>query len=158
MEARSLSLGQPHVLLVTWFGAGLLPIAPGTWGSLAALPFAWIIQREWGVAGLLIAAAALFLAGWWASSVYVTRGGIKDPGEIVVDEVAAQWLVLAVAPLSLPYYVLGFFLFRAVDILKPFPASWADRRLPGGLGVMADDMLAAPYAMIVLWAAARWLG
>jgi phosphatidylglycerophosphatase A len=151
-------LGRPYVLVATWFGAGFLPTAPGTWGSLAALPFAWIIQRQWGAAGLVIAAVALFLAGWWASAEYVRQGSIKDPDEIVVDEVAAQWLVLAAGPLSLPYYVLGFVLFRAADIFKPFPANWADRRIPGGLGVMADDMLVAPYAMIVLWAAAQIFG
>jgi phosphatidylglycerophosphatase A len=155
---RRQPLGRPYALIATWFGAGHLPIAPGTWGSFAALPFAWIIQRQWGAAGLVIAAAALFLAGWWASSEYVRQGTVKDPGEIVVDEVAAQWLVLAAGPLSLPYYVLGFFLFRAADIFKPFPANWADRRIPGGLGVMADDMLAAPYAMVALWAAARIFG
>ena len=98
------------------------------------------------------------LAGWWASAVYVRRARESDPREIVVDEVAAQWLVLAVAPLSLPYYALGFALFRAADIIKPPPAGWADRELGGGLGVMADDLLAAPYAMVILWAIAATLG
>ena len=160
--ARSLPRGaavwQPNVLLATWFGAGLLPKAPGTWGSLAALPFAWVIQFKFGSVGLVIAAALMALAGWWASAVYVRRAREADPREIVVDEVAAQWLVLAVAPLSLPYYALGFALFRAADIIKPFPAGWADRELGGGLGVMADDLLAAPYAMVILWAIAATLG
>ena len=162
MAARSLPHGaafwQPRVLLATWFGVGLLPKAPGTWGSLSALPFAWAIQREFGAAGLVLAAAVVFLVGWWASAFYVRRAREEDPREIVIDEVAAQWLVLAVAPLSLIYYAIGFVLFRAADILKPFPASWADRELGGGLGVMADDLLAAPYAMIVLWALAAALG
>jgi phosphatidylglycerophosphatase A len=150
---RGAPLHRPHVLLATWFGTGLLPKAPGTWGSLAALPFAWAIQDVWGAVGLVVAAALLFLAGWWASALYVRGTQMGDPGEIVIDEVAAQWLVLAAGPLSLPYYALAFALFRAADILKPFPANWADRRLHGGLGVMADDILAAPYAMVVLWAA-----
>ena len=144
-------------IVATWFGAGLLPIAPGTWGSLAALPFAWIIQSELGGWGLVGAAALIFLAGWWASSRYCRTTREKDPRAIVVDEVAAQWLTLAVGPLSLPYYALGFLLFRAADILKPFPAGWADRELSGGLGVMADDILAAPYAMILLWGVAAVL-
>jgi phosphatidylglycerophosphatase A len=160
--ARSLPRGaafwQPHVLLATWFGTGLLPKAPGTWGSLAALPFAWAIQSEFGAVALAVAAVAMALAGWWASATYVRRARLKDPREIVVDEVAAQWLVLAVAPLSLTYYAIGFALFRAADILKPFPANWADRAVGGGLGVMADDLLAAPYAMAILWALAAALG
>jgi phosphatidylglycerophosphatase A len=162
MMARSLPRGaalwQPHVLLATWFGAGLLPKAPGTWGSLAALPFAWLIQSEFGPAGLIVAAALMFVAGWWASAVYVRRTREEDPRAIVVDEVAAQWLVLAVAPPSLVYYTIGFALFRAADIFKPFPANWADRTIGGGLGVMADDILAAPYAMAILWALAAAVG
>jgi phosphatidylglycerophosphatase A len=149
---------QPHVLLATWFGSGLLPKAPGTWGSLAAVPFAWAIQREWGGIGLAAAAVVMFLAGWWASSLYVRRRHVADPQEIVVDEVAAQWLVLAVAPPSLAYYALGVALFRIADIVKPFPANWADRRLHGGLGVMGDDMIAGLYAMLILWALAATLG
>jgi len=152
-----MSFWQPAVLFATWFGSGLLPKAPGTWGSLAALPFAWVIQRETGAIGLVVAAFILFLAGWWASTIYVRHSQEEDPRSIVIDEVAAQWLVLAVAPLSLLYYGLGFLLFRAADIIKPFPANWADRELHGGLGVMADDMLAAPYAMIALWAIAQAL-
>lgn len=153
-----MALWQPHVLLATWFGSGLLPKAPGTWGSLAALPFAWLIQREWGGIGLAAAAVVMFLVGWWASSLYVRRRHVADPQEVVIDEVAAQWLVLAVAPPSLTHYALGCALFRIADIVKPFPASWADRKLHGGLGVMADDMLAAPYAMLVLWLFAAALG
>jgi phosphatidylglycerophosphatase A len=153
-----MALWRPQVLLATWFGTGLLPKAPGTWGSLAALPFAWAIQREWGGIGLAAAAVVLFLAGWWASSLYVRRRHVSDPPEIVVDEVAAQWLVLAVAPLSLAHYALGFALFRIADIVKPFPASWADHELHGGLGVMADDVLAAPYAMLILWVLAAITG
>jgi phosphatidylglycerophosphatase A len=134
------------VLVATWFGAGLLPVAPGTWGSLAALPLGWIIADRWGTAGLLLAAAIVFVAGCWASGVVVASSGLKDAPSIVVDEVAAQWLVLAVAPLDGVAYVLGFLLFRIADILKPWPASWADRRVAGGLGVMIDDVIAALYA------------
>ena len=137
---------HPAVLVATWFGAGFLPVTPGTWGSLVALPFAWIIQGRWGAPGLLLAAALVFAAGCWASSVVVRSSGVKDPGSIVVDEVAAQWLVLATAPRELWLYAAGFFLFRVADILKPWPASWADRRVPGALGVMLDDVVAAVYA------------
>ena len=137
---------HPAVLVATWFGSGLLPVAPGTWGSLFALPFAWVIQGRWGASGLLAAAAIVFAAGCWASAVVIRASGVKDPGSIVVDEVAAQWLVLAAAPRELWLYAIGFLLFRVADILKPWPASWADRRVPGALGVMLDDVVAAIYA------------
>jgi phosphatidylglycerophosphatase A len=143
---------HPAVLIATWFGAGRLPIAPGTWGSLAALPFAWAIHLEFGPAGLALAAAALFPIGWWASSVYCRYSRAKDPGAIVVDEVAAQWFTLVAAPLDPVYYGIGFLLFRLADIAKPWPASWADREVAGGLGVMLDDMLAGVYALAALWA------
>ena len=75
----------------------------------------------------------------------------RDPQAVVIDEVAGQWLTLAAVPAGLGSYVAGLALFRAADILKPWPARLAERRLPGGLGVMADDIVAAVYAGIVLW-------
>ncbi|MBI2236087.1 MAG: phosphatidylglycerophosphatase A [Magnetospirillum sp.] len=141
---------HPAALLSTWFGAGLLPKAPGTWGSAAALPFAWVIAGRWGSWGLAAAAGICFLVGWAASELYVRRTAADDPGEVVIDEVAGQWLVLAPAPLDPLYYLVGFALFRLLDIWKPWPAGWADRHLSGGLGVMADDMLAAAYGLLAL--------
>jgi phosphatidylglycerophosphatase A len=141
---------HPAVILGTWFWSGLLPAAPGTWGSLAALPFAWLIQQQWGAAGLVLGAAVVFGAGCWATATILRASGLKDPGAIVIDEVAAQWLVLAAAPPSVAAYAIGFFLFRVADILKPWPASWADRHLPGAFGVMVDDIISALYAGILL--------
>ena len=141
---------HPAVLLATWFGAGLLPVTPGSWGSLAALPVAWAIQHFWGPPGLAIAAVLVFLAGWWASAVVAKASGIADPGAIVVDEVAAQWLVLLTAPRDLLAWVLAFVLFRLFDIWKPWPVRWADRHIHGGFGIMLDDVLAAGYAALVL--------
>ena len=145
-----LSPWHPAHLLATWFGVGLLPKAPGTRGSLAALPFAWVIQTTWGPWGLLTAAALVGLAGWWAASRYVAQSSDSDPGPVVIDEVAGQWLTLVVAPTTLWAYALGFALFRVADIAKPWPASWADRELKGGLGVMVDDGIAGIYAGAVL--------
>ena len=147
---------RPESLIATWFGAGLLPKAPGTWGSLAALPFAAAIVWLGGPWALLAAAAAVFLVGIWASAKYA--GERADPGEVVVDEVAAQWLVIFPVALDLKLYVLAFVAFRVVDILKPWPANWADRRIKGGLGIMLDDVLAAPYAMALCYAAWLWFG
>ncbi|MDP6787770.1 MAG: phosphatidylglycerophosphatase A [Rhodospirillales bacterium] len=150
--------GHPAVVLATWFGAGLLPKAPGTWGSLAALPFAWFIRDGFGAVGLALAAGALFVIGLWAASVYVRHDREADPGAVVIDEVAGQWLVLVAVPPEFVLYGAGFVLFRIADIVKPWPASWIDRRLKGGLGVMLDDTAAALYAGVALYALSRWMG
>ena len=146
------NLAHPGVLLATWFGAGYLPKAPGTWGSLGALPFAWLIMDQGGVWSLVVACVAVFAVGLWASWDYMKRTNLHDPGSIVVDEVAGQWIVLCLAPLDPVVYALGFALFRLFDVLKPWPVSWADRRVGGALGVMLDDVLAGLYGLGVLWA------
>ena len=137
-------------LFVTWFGSGWLPWAPGTWGSLAALPFAWLILTYGGPGLLALAALALFGAGCWAADIAARETQTKDPGWIVVDEVVGQWLTLLAAPQSLIGYAAAFLLFRLFDIWKPWPIGWADQRLEGGFGIMFDDVLAAIYAAIVL--------
>lgn len=145
-----LSPYHPAALIATWLGSGLLPKIPGTWGSLAALPFAYalaLLGGPWLLAG---AAVLIFAIGIWASEVYATRHGLEDPGAVVVDEVAGQWLTLVPVALHLEYYLLAFLLFRFFDIVKPWPVSWADRKLKGGFGIMADDVIAALYALCVL--------
>lgn len=135
--------------IATWFGSGHAPIASGTAGSLAALPFAWIIQTSFGNFALLFASVAMFFAGWWASNQYLKFNGGDDPREIVVDEVAGQWLLLSVMVPTWQAYFFGFLLFRVFDVVKPWPVSLADQKIEGGLGVMADDMLAAMYPIII---------
>lgn len=152
---------HPAMLLATWFGAGLLRGAPGTWGSLAALPCAVVIVWAFGELGLLAAAALACVVGVWASAEVARRSGEEDSGAIVIDEVAGQWLVLVPVALDLKYYALAFLLFRAADIFKPWPASWADRlRGPvrGPVGVMLDDVFAGLYAGLAVWLAARAIG
>ncbi len=144
-------------LIWTWFGAGLLPKAPGTWGSLAALPFAWVICSYGGYQLLLPATVGLFAAGVWISGIAAAESGAEDPGEVVIDEVAGQWLTLVVVPPDLLLYAAGFVLFRVFDIWKPWPVSWADRNLKGGLGIMVDDILAGVYAAVILFAFKTWL-
>ena len=95
----------------------------------------------------------MFAVGWWAGGVYARGIGAEDPGEVVVDEVAGQLVALAVVPPDLVYYAAALVLFRIADIWKPWPVSLAERRLGGGLGIMADDMLAGGYAAIALVAA-----
>lgn len=144
--------------IATWFGAGLLPKAPGTWGSLAALPFAWLIHAHWGQGWLAAGAVLLFAVGTWAAECYRRHDGTQDPQAVVVDEVVGQWLVLAALPgPELLSYAIGFALFRLFDVWKPWPVSWADRHVKGGLGIMLDDVLAAAYGASVLFLAHRFL-
>lgn len=149
-RALGLPFAHPATLVATWFGCGLAPWAPGTWGSLAALPFAWGVALLAGAPGLIVAAALLFMLGCWAAGRVASSSGIADPGAIVVDEVVGQWLALAAVPADPIAYAAGFLLFRAFDILKPWPVGWADRRLKGGFGIMADDVIAGIYAGVIL--------
>jgi phosphatidylglycerophosphatase A len=147
-EGRSLS--EPVTAIVTLGGVGLLPFAPGTWGSAAALPLGWLIAAFGGWPALLAGAALVAAIGWRASDRYVKLTGREDPPEIVIDEVAAQWLALSVVPLTLTGYFAAFFVFRLLDTLKPWPASWADAEVEGGAGVMLDDLFAGLYSVLPL--------
>ena len=143
-------LAHPAALIATGFGLGLLPVAPGSWASLAALPVGWLIRAEFGIGGLFVAAALAFIVGWWASARVAKASGIGDPGAVVIDEVTAQLLVLAATPLDWRFYAAAFALFRLFDIWKPFPINWLDRTVKGGLGIMLDDIMAAIYALILI--------
>ena len=153
MGARflGLPLWHPAVLIATGLSTGLSPFAPGTCGSLAALPFAWGVRSHWGTAGIAVATVIVFIIGWWAAAAVAKASGTEDPGAIVIDEVAGQWLVLVPAPLDPLAYALAFMLFRIFDIWKPWPVGWADRHVKGGLGIMLDDLLAGVYAVPLLW-------
>ncbi|RED53259.1 phosphatidylglycerophosphatase A family protein [Aestuariispira insulae] len=142
---------HPANWISTWFGAGYLRPASGTWGTLAALPFAWAIGQSFGQTGLFIMALMAYGVGIWSSGLYSQMTQSHDASEVVIDEVAGIWLTLAAIPLSLSSLVVGFFLFRIMDIVKPFPANMADKRLPGGIGIMTDDMIAGLYAGIALY-------
>jgi len=142
--------------IALFFGVGLLPKMPGTWASLVALPLAWMIQVWGGPLWLAVATAVIFILGVWASSVHAARLGGGDPGEIVVDEIAGQWLTLLVVPPDIGLYVAGFVLFRIFDIVKPWPLGLADRKIKGGIGIMFDDILAGIYAAISLLVLRLW--
>lgn len=144
--ARGLSPWHPASLIATVGGIGHLPKAPGTWASLAALPLAWLLDETAGRAGIAIAGIVIAVIGIWAGQIYVDHHRTEDPGEVVVDEVAGQLLVLSALPLTLFSLIVGFLLFRLFDIVKPWPVSWADQKVKGGFGVMLDDLLAAGYA------------
>ena len=146
LRPPALPFWSPVTLLATWFGSGLLRKAPGTFGSLAALPFAAAILWAGGSLALLIAAAAVFGLGLAVSGRYARAGGDPDPGAVVIDEVAGQWLTLVPLCLTLESFALGFLLFRFFDIAKLWPVSLAERRLSGALGIMADDIVAGLLA------------
>jgi len=145
------NLAHPGVLLATWFGAGYLPKAPGTWGSIGALPFAWMLVEIGGLKTLGVAIVVVFIVGLWASKDFMDRTGHHDPGAIVIDEVAGQWIVLLVSPLDPLSYIIGFVLFRLFDIFKPWPISWADKSISGAWGVMVDDVLAGLFGLVALY-------
>lgn len=137
-------------LIGTFFGVGHFRPGPGTWGSAAAMPFIWLALVFGGVAGLAIFTLLAVIAGFWATERYLRATGKSDPGEIVIDEVAGQALTLLIAApfvpaLTLDVFAAGFVLFRVFDIVKVWPANWADQQLPGAMGVMLDDLIAGIY-------------
>ena len=140
------------IFVSTFAFVGRFPIAPGTMGSFVAVLVAWPILIKYGVLGLATATVIIFIVGVWAVDIYQTHTGSHDGSEIVIDEVAGQWLVLLVSSLDIVHLGLGFLLFRLFDIWKPWPVCWVDSNLKGGLGVMADDILAGVYALMCLWA------
>jgi phosphatidylglycerophosphatase A len=142
--------------LATGFGLGYAPRAPGTVGSLAGLPLVWGIQQLAIPLAEPAAAVLLFLVGIPICSAGARLLGAKDPGAVVFDEIAAFPVLFLGMPLNLATGAVGFVLFRIFDVLKPWPASRLER-LPGGLGIMADDFAAAIYAAAGLWLIDWWL-
>lgn len=151
-------------IIAIWFGAGLLRPAPGTWGSAAALPFAWALHVVGGFPLFAIATVVVFCVGWWATHGATLGATDHDPSEIVIDEVVGQWIALW--PVSLgamlsktdilalwPGILTAFIAFRLFDITKPGPVGWADRR-NDALGVMLDDVIAGILAAVVVGIAA----
>ena len=142
-------------LISTWFGCGRSPVAPGTVGSAAAIVIAVAIERITGLAPIGFAALALLLLApaIWAAGVSAREAKLEDPQFVVVDEVIGQWIALAGASaLNWKSYLAAFALFRLFDILKPPPARQLER-LPGGIGINADDVMAGVYAALVLFVA-----
>lgn len=141
--------------IATGLGIGYAPIASGTWGSLPGLVLAWGLNRwggAWGVAG---AAVAVALLGTWAAGRAIGVFGVKDPRQVVVDEIAGQLVTLAFLPINARTLIAGFLLFRALDVWKPWPANRLES-LPGGSGIMADDLMAGLYGSLILHGVAAW--
>lgn len=137
-------------MLACGFGVGLFPGAPGTAGTLAALPLYWILgDRVTGVDYLLLV-ALLFAAGIWACGATDRALGSADHGVMVWDELVAFLLVLFFTPAGLAWLLSAFLLFRLFDVVKPWPIPYFERTLPGGFGVMFDDFVAAFYTLLCL--------
>jgi phosphatidylglycerophosphatase A len=134
-------------ILATGFGSGYAPLAPGTAGSLLALlvyiplpltPWWWLI--------IIIVTTLVGIK----TGTYVEKQTQKDPGIVVIDEMAGQWVSLLFLPRAIPVFVAAFFLFRMLDIIKPFPAN-SSQKLKGGLGIMLDDLIAGVYTNMIVW-------
>lgn len=146
-------LRQPAALLAFGCGVGLSHIMPGTIGSLAALITADIlIQLNLNQHGLLLLSLFTLLLGLWSADKTSKTLGIEDYSGIVIDEITAMWLILALVPVTAWYWwCFSFILFRFFDIRKPFPIRQIDAHLNGGLGVMIDDIIAAVYTIGLIW-------
>lgn len=144
------------LILATWCGSGLAPFAPGTFGTLAAIPLYLLVSRLDLPLYIAFLLAFSVLACWVAGRAEELFGK-HDAGQIVIDEVAGYLLtMLAVTP-TMPHVIAGFFLFRLFDIVKPPPARQIDRQMKSGIGVVLDDLAAGVYACLTLHLLSRWL-
>lgn len=143
-------------LLATWGGSGYSPIASGTAGTLAAIPFyIWFARLPLPL--YLLTLAAFFFLSCWVSGKAEIIFQEKDSGKIVIDEVVGYLVTMIAIPFDWRYMVAGFFLFRFFDIVKPPPANWFDRKLKNGYGVVLDDVAAGVYAWLCLLLLTRFL-
>ncbi len=137
------------MFIATGAYTGYLPKAPGTWGTLVALPLNLLLLllpgQGYAISLAVILVLAVYTAG--AAEKILDR---KDPGAIVIDEIIGMLITLIGAPANPVVWLMAFLLFRLFDILKPWPVSWADRHLNGGLGIVMDDLLAGVYAWLCL--------
>ena len=173
---KNISIFHPATILSTFLWVGKIPFAPGSFGSLAAYPFTFLLINIANKLNHLLAKQSiviptlaittilliiLFLIGIWSSNVYVSKTNSTDPGEIVIDEVVGQAIVIiALLPVISEFNTIkqraiviisSFLLFRFFDIKKPWPINWFDQNIKGGLGVMLDDIIASVMAIIVFY-------
>jgi phosphatidylglycerophosphatase A len=154
------ALAHPAHFIALGFGVGLVPVLPGTFGTLLAVPIWWLLATAVGPVALFGIIVMLFAIGVWACAVTGRALGAADHGAMVWDEVVAFLLVLWIVPNVWTWQLAAFVLFRAFDMLKPAPIRHLERRFKGGFGVMFDDLLAAGYTLLVLavaWRVSFWL-
>lgn len=144
-----LSLTNPFHFLALGFGSGLAPKAPGTFGTLAALPLYWLMM-DLSLSLFVAITVIITVVGFWICDKTAKDMQVHDHGAIVWDEVAGMLITMIAAPVSLTSVAVGFVLFRFFDIVKPWPIKLLDRHVDGGFGIMIDDVLAGIFAAICL--------
>jgi phosphatidylglycerophosphatase A len=137
------------LFFATWFYTGLIPFAPGTWGSIAALPFA-ALANSLGPLSSSLSIALMLIVSIPVSGMAAEIMRMEDPSSVVIDEVAGIFVTLFLIPVSWMSVIIGFILFRIFDILKPFPVGLIDKKLHGGTGIVLDDVMAGIYANVGL--------
>ena len=140
---------NPSCFVALGFGSGLLPVAPGTAGTLAAIPV-YLLLQDLNFNTYLVIVVAMFLGGILVCHYTADRLGVHDHPAIVWDEIVGYLVSMAAAPAGWQWIVAGFVLFRLFDIIKPWPIKWFDRHVGGGFGIMLDDVIAGVFAAIVL--------
>jgi phosphatidylglycerophosphatase A len=156
-ELKKVVLGSPAGFLAFGFGSGLSPFAPGTMGTLVAIPFIFAL-RGLGTPGFWIALLLLFVLGVGLCGYVSRQLGVHDHGGIVWDEMVGYWLAAAFVPLQWPWLLAAFVLFRIFDIFKPWPIRQLDEKVSGGFGIMIDDIVAALFTLIILAVFQVYLG
>lgn len=146
---KKIVVGSPSGFLAFGFGSGLSPFAPGTMGTLVAVPFIFALKAL-GNPGFWIALVLLFLLGVYLCGSVSRKLGVHDHGGIVWDEMVGYWLSAAFVPLQWPWLLAAFLLFRFFDILKPWPIRQLDKKVSGGFGIMIDDVVAALFTVLIL--------
>ncbi len=154
---QELDTKKPYVWLASWFGSGFISPAPGTWGTLGAIPFGIIIYALSGAYGLAIATIIITVIGLWAADKFDNAMNGHDSKMIVIDEVAGMWIALIPAALNPVLILIAFIAFRFFDILKPYPISYIDKKVKGASGVMGDDILAGIFASICVIGVEIWM-
>ncbi|ASK70090.1 phosphatidylglycerophosphatase A [Shewanella bicestrii] len=142
-----LSLKNPVHFLALGFGSGLAAKAPGTFGTLAAVPL-YLLLAQLPLSWYLVVTLVCVLAGIYICDKAAKDMGVHDHGAIVWDEVAGLLITMIAAPAGVLWLVVGFVLFRLFDIIKPWPIRWLDAKVEGGFGIMIDDVLAGIFALI----------
>jgi len=153
---KKVALGSPSGFLAFGFGSGLSPFAPGTAGTLVAIPFTFLL-KSLGTTGFWIALVLLFLLGVKLCTHVSQKLGVHDHGGIVWDEMVGYWLAVAFVPLDWQWLLAAFLLFRFFDIFKPWPIRQIDKKISGGFGIMVDDVVAGLFTLILLAVLQAWL-
>lgn len=149
MNLNKTVLSDPIHFLAFGFGSGLLPKAPGTWGTLVAVPL-WFLLAQLPLNSYLLAIAVLSVVGIWLCGKSSEKLGVHDHGGIVWDEFCGYWVTMILVPATWYWALIGFALFRFFDIIKPWPIKWLDKKVHGGFGIMIDDIIAGLFALGIL--------